>query len=992
MRRDAAMMNRFLRPIAPAIAMAFAMPMADGQTSAAAEAMIAKAVTAAEGGQWEEALQWYDRCIEAHGTDAVAKFGPSFGVTWYRKGICEMRLKRWDAAAKSFEICYRDFPNKGKDDSNRFNKLALLRWGETAQAADNPAEAVRLFKKFLEERNRSTDKFEPGPYYIQLSLCYFKLGDLAQGAENLETAVRNKLSFGTPHMGIVAALQALVSTAIATKDEKTLLGFLAANRGGLIAEPFEIAGYSPAYVKLATDALAAGMDGAAITLFQLIPGSAEMADDLRAKITGMGELAELEEPGRKLVKADLAASLEALEKLRREGNPHETIQLGALALIHEKQGNLRGAYAAYTQLESQFPKSAQREDQLFNLARTGAAVGEALAVEKQGNRFLEDFPESRHAAAVKRLILVSLFEEHQYEACIRAATAMLPKLTEGSPEHDLCLRVLGGSYEETGRFAEAKPLIDRHVSLYPGSPYALESAYSRAANLARLQQWGDAAKLLDEFIGKYPDAAGNPYLALALLDRAECHVAANENAAALEKIDRLEKDFPASPTLAAALGLKGELLMKEGRHDQAEESCKKALELAESSGHRDAAAEALLRLVTMLGGKDSERLKDAVPYCDRFWKSYGDFAALRGRMALEQPYALAAVGRGAEALERLGAAITELAADPKAEGLESAVRTYAGLYGTAHGMEELKKHFGEFPGIRPEDKANRALFRIVAIEAVEEQLGSGDEAAKAKADALMKVLFQELKNDFAPKDLPAGILVRTGDFLRSKTSAPRQALPYYEEALSRKEAAGRFPALLGRAAVLAEGSKEERAAAIVDLQEVFAGSPDARVREDALYWLVMSRMKAGDFAAAGESAERYLAPDSGFKRLVPEVQLALARSYQERSMMDEALAAHSRVWSGSAELTRVSAPAMKAWMQISWARNAPVNVGGRTRSDRQSAYDEGLAYLERTRPLFDKMASIDQETWLEIEKLVADYAATTDVKPVAKVPEPAEGK
>jgi hypothetical protein len=36
------------------------------------------------------------------------------------------------------------------------------------------------------------------------------------------------------------------------------------------------------------------------------------------------------------------------------------------------------------------------------------------------------------------------------------------------------------------------------------------------------------------------------------------------------------------------------------------------------------------------------------------------------------------------------------------------------------------------------------------------------------------------------------------------------------------------------------------------------------------------------------------------------------------------------------------------------------------------------------------MASIDQEAWLEIEKLVAGFAATTDVKPVPKQPDPTQ--
>ena len=976
-------MKHPFRPLLPVLAMALAMPAARGQAATGADTLHAEAVRAMESDSWEEALALFDRCIELHGQDALKKFGPAFGANWYRKGLCEMHLKRLDAAAKSFETCYRDFPNNGKKAGNIFHKRALVRWAETAQAADQPAEAIRLFKKYLEERDRQNDPFEPGAYYLQLALCHFKLGEVPQGAENLETAVRNKNGFGAPDSGIVAGLQALVAAAIAKKDERTLLTFFETNRGSLAMEPFEAAAYIREFVTLATDSLAAGLDGAALSIFQLLPGSEAMEEDLRAKLAVLGDLPELPMPGRKLVKTDLQARLAAVETARRDGSSHEVLQLEATAAFHEKHGNLRGARAAFAELDTRFPKAARRADYLFHLVRTSAALGDALAAEKEAARFSEAFPDSPKAGTVNRMVLVALFEKGEYEPCIKAATALLPKLAGGSPDHDICLRVLGGCYEHTGRFDEAKPLLERHVELYPESPYAQSVLYLQASNRVRLQQWEEAAKLLDAFIAKHPDAASNPYLGFALLDRAECHAAAKEDAAALEALARLERDLPGSEALANAQGLKGDLLLRQGRGEQAEESLKQALAQAEKLGQREAAAELLLRLATLLG-KDPKRLKEAVPYCDRFWKSYEDLAEFRGPMAVAQADAFSAVERGREAIERLRKILGERLENPAAESPEATARVYARLYAKAHGLEELKRHFAEFPGLKPEDKQARATLRISAIEAVEEQLDSPDEAAKAKADGLIKALFQELKAEFEPKDLPPGILVRTGDFLRTRTSAPRQALPYYEEALAKKDAAVRLPALLGRASVLAEGSEEERATAIQDLQEVFDGAKDVREKEEALYWLVMARMKAGEFAAAGEGALLYLAPDSGFQRLVPEVRLALARSYQERGMAEEALAAHARVWGECGEVTRVSVPAMRAWIQISWTRQLPASGAERPRSDRQAAYEEGLAFLERTRPLFDKMASVDQEAWLEIEKLTGEFAATTDVKPIAK--------
>ena len=982
-------MNRHLLPLAPAIVMMASVAAVTGaETSGDAKTLNAEALAAMEAGKWEEALQLFDRCVQAHGPDALAKFGPSFGVTWYRKGICEMQLKRPEAAAKSFEICYRDFPNTAKTAENLYNKRALIRWGEAAQAMGNHAEAIRLFTKFLAERDKSKEPFEPGSFYLQLALCHLACGDVVQGAENLETAVRNRKGFATPDSGIVATLQSLVATSITKKDAATLTAFLGKNKGALVISPFEMATYAPVFVRMATDAMTASMDQAALDLFQLIPPSEKIAAALKAKIDGMGEQPSVTEAGRALVKADLQAMLDALEKSVRDGSCHEAIQLGATAVIRERQGDLRGAYQACEQLESRFPHAKDRETYLFNVVRTGAALGEPAAAAKYGPQFLETYPESKQGPAVRRLMLVSLFRAGNHEACIKVASELLPKLAEGSQDHDACLHILGASFQQSERFDEAMPLLDRHAALYPQSLFAQAALYFQASNRVHLEQWDEAAKLLDAFAARFPDPAANPYHALALFDRAECHAAKAEDSAALEKIGRIQTEFPDAPVTAAALGLKGDLLLKENKFGEVEACYKQSLEKAEAGDNRPVAADALVRLVTLLSGQGKDRAKDAAAFCDRFWKNYSDLGTARVRIIVLQPSILEKAGRTQEALDRLRTTIAETSSNPADPALDPAIREYTRIYAAKHGIDALNQHVREFPGIRPDDKVTRSLLRIAVISVVEARLGQGDEASKAKADALMKTLFQELKSEFGPKDLPAGILVRMGDFLRLKTSAPRQALPYYDEALARGDAAVRFPALLGKATVLAEGSKEEREAAIKELESIHADSPDALGKEEALYWLVMTKMKAGDFAGAGHSAERYLAHDSGFHLHVPEVRLALAGSYQERNLVPEALAAHERVWREYETVSRVSNQAMRSWMLLSWARQTPAKDGAR--SDRQAAYEEGTAFLERTRPLYDKMASFDQETWLEIEKLVAEYGSSTDVKRIAKTTPPPE--
>lgn len=913
-----------------------------------------KALAEMEADRWEDALKLLARCVEQHDARALELYGPAFGVTWYRKGICELRLKRWDDAATSFETCYRKYPNPGGngDGGNLYHKRALLRWGEAAQGAGKHEEAIRLFHKFMEERDKTRDdEFDPGSHYLNLAICHFRLGQLPEGIESLETVVQNKPRFRAPDSGIIAAFQAFVEAAIAKRDEKPLLSFLDRYRSGIVLEPFEMEPYAGLFLKLAADALAADMDGTALILCQLVPASDVMSADLRSRLARLGNRGEVKELTRTVNKAKLQASLDTLAKQRTAGEPLEIVQLGLVAVIHEKRGNVRGALAAYRQLEQYYPKTAKREDHLFHLVRTTAALGEPAG--ECGERFLKDFPNSKHLPAVRRLLLSSLFQSGDYEASVRVAGELLPKLAEGSAEHDQALFVLGASHYHLGHHDQARPLLDKHVDKYPKSAQHQAARYFQASDRARLRQWPEAAAALDRFLAGDP----GPYLPFALYDRATCHLAQDQPAEALEKLNRLEKEFPGSEALDAALILKGRILQGEGKTADAIAAYKKALETAERRGRAEVAAESLCQLVALMGAKP-----EATPYADRFWKAHAT-SPLRLRMAVAQLDALAATGRGDEALTRLRECITPT----EAPGLQDAIDRYAAAYVAKHGLDGLQQHFSAFPGFDPADKAAIARLKIALIGEAEKQTGE-------PAAARVKALYQELKSGFAPADLAPVTLVRLGDYLRTKTSAPRQALPYYEEALARPDASLHVAARFGRAAVLAAGSAEEKARAIDDFKRVANDASDEAVKDLARFRIAETQLAAGDAGQAAGTARQYLALDGA--RLAPEAGLLLGKSYEALGKPNEALAAYRDVWSKWQDTIRVSAPALLAWIELSAKQGKPADFL------REPAMD----YLVRTKPAFDKLTESEKAVWHEVEARVGSLG--TPAPPPAKEEKP----
>lgn len=960
--------------------------------------LVNKGLAAMKQNQWEEALAFNQEAVERFGgKNALQLFGPQFGNIYYRKGICELKLNKFEEAAKSFEATYKDFPNAGKaaGGGNLFEKMALLKWGEAAMGGGDYELAITQWKKFLEERDKARDSYPQGAFHINMAICHYRLEKIPEGNEHLEIAINNKATFPTPNDAIVSGFQSLVTAAITKQDEQVLLDFIGKNRGELIIPPYEMQQFSKVFMKLAGDAIAAEMQKTAVNLYQFVPSTQEAIDDLRNRINAMGNLTRAADGPARLDKGGLEAQLAALESEERGNKSMEMIKLAAIAYIHENNRNTHGAYAAYYQLETYHPKAEKREENLYHLTRTASIIGNVSATQKYGERFLAEFPESPHKPDVQKLMLSSLFFDGKYETCIEIASDIIDnkKAAEGTPEHDLAVFVLGGSYFYTGQYDKAAPLLDQHVEKYPESIFAQSASYFQASNVSRLQFWAKAARLLDAFLEKYKDSSNQSYTPLALYDRANAHYAEEQPDGALEKLARVLTEFPDSPVTDQAYNLQGNVLQGEKEFEKAEESYLKALEIAEVRGNDGVSGEALYYLVAMLGdvakGKEpGPRVKDAVPFADKYWETYAEGSPYRARMAVAQVRAFNEVDRGEEALERLQKVISTMAKNPEAVGLEEAINSYTEVYLESHTPQELKDHYYEFPDISSTDKAARALLRIAIIGVFEEVAESSkeDEAKERSAKAMITVLFQNLKSDFALGDLSNYILVKLGDYLRDNTATPREAIPYYDEALSRQDQAYRFAALLGRADVYGRSAQDaDMAKGLEDFERIFSDSQDKPEREFALFRIIEILMKKGEFEQAAKRANEYLNRDEkdgsvlAFSKFSPEVGLILAQSFEERGKIDDAIKMYVKVWSAHMGYIKVAAPAIKRWMELSYERNQKSD-DPKIVSDRQGAYNGGWRFLDLTGRFKDKLSAEDLALWTEVEKLVEKYVADPGVK------------
>lgn len=945
--------------------------------------------------KWNEALTLLRQATKTFDGRAMQLFGPKFGWFWYHQGFCELKLNKYEEAAKSFQTCYDKYPNKqGAENINTYHKKSLLKWGEAAQGTEDYDTAIKQYKKFLAEHDRTRDTFPKGAFYINMAVCHFKSGKIAGGTENLQIAIKNKNTFPTPPAGIMAGFQAFCEASIAKKDEAAMLDFLKKHRSDITFLPWESQPYSPVFMNLAGKAMKTDLKRVAFELYGLVPSSVEAEDSLQTAIRSLGDTNQVIPDGATIYqKKALEKQLEQSRARTKEGKLPEVTALAATAFIHEQNGNIRGAYGAYEMLElyhSNSPKD-KRENYLYQLVRTSSLVGRVLETEKEGQKFLKLFPGSQYEESVRSLMLTGLFFNGEYELCLEVAAPMEAQLPKGSKQHDICLHVLGGSYFYTAQFDKAIEPLQRHVKEYPESQFKVAAQYFDASNYAQLQIWDKAANLLDKFLKAYPNPKENNYLPFALYDRGNCHFAEEEYPEALDRLNRVETEFPDASNREMVFNLKGNILQTQGNKEEAKEYYNRALTLAERKQNDIVSGESLYYLVGLLGEEKGEALADAIPFYDKFWEQYGDNSPYKAQVAVAGMPALIAAERSEEGLDRLQGVISQLAKIPGAYGLEEAINSYTKFYLDTPGNKEesLKDVYYSFPGISPEDKAAQALLRIALIGVFEDKgkaAVKGDNANDvSKANAMIKVLFADLKQDFDLKSLSNFILVSVGDYLREKTASPKQAVPYYQEVLGRTDQSYRFPARFGLADVFGRSNSEtENIKAVEQLLAVFTNSTDNKQQEQALYRAVEVLGKLGQWEDAKKRAKQFLDPELNYNKFAPFVSFVLAQSYDNLGETENALITYFQVYSSYRGLIKVSAPSLKRYMELLWERNKAST--DKTPADRQFGYETGYKFIKATEKIIagPRIPDEEKDLWKEVQSLVRTYEANPSIKKIVE--------
>lgn len=949
-------------------------------------------------------------------------FGGYFGSAYYYQGRSELSLassfaraggaensaksKEFYAKAKeSFGNCYSI--NSTESKKNKQQKMALLYKGQACQALGEFRDAIDLYEKFLKERAK-TDKFSVGMYHVNLAVCNFQLPnpELKSGMAAFETALKNRERWKINDTAILNAFQAFSQAVITAKSESSMVDFLNQNRAVLTLKPYQMVEFTPFFQKLASEAVKADMVEAGCNLLALVPST----ETAIAEAEGISEqiknlpVSKFQNGSDVIDKARLERALSTLNERVSSGEPPEVMALGVMAVVNEKNGYLRGAYAVYDQLERYYKKSKKRESNLFNLFRIGANLGRNAESEVNGRTFLKNFANSENAETVRVLILSNIFQSGDYEKAKATASEWLDEVPKDSLQHDVCLHVLAASSFYLGDYELAVPYLEEHCNSYPESKFAPTSNYLRASSFSQLQQWDEAAKYLTDFIGKFADPEKNIYLPYALFDLANVYFMKQDFDNAIVYLGRVEKEFPSSNIVGAAFNLKGNILQSQESEDQAFDYFKKSLQMAKNNGSAGDEAESLFYLISLLGDKGvakaaGAKQEDVLPYFDSFWSKYKNTPYLV-QVSVSASEALAAAGRYEVLLEALKHSISAGAKSKNSLALVSAIENYSIYFienETKNGVsevdaaEKLRLVYYKFPDVDANDARTQAMLRVALIGAYEatyqHAVTAKDEGLMSKTKGRITATFKDLKANYPVASLSDFVLIKIGDYLRTKSAAPRQALPYYEELVVRKKGEYLLDAEFGVADVLGvAGSAEEVVKAIDLLTNIEGSNPDNKeISSKAKSRIVKIYAKQQSWDKVIVSGREYLANYRKDKEQKLGVQQLLAQAYDKTNSYNDCIAINMGIFGSNTTNWQVSVPAISRATELMWDHGTDKP----TKSRKQAAYEVAGRYIKSSRPAFDKfkdsMTDDVRSSWRGLDRRVQQWEDSGQIKTFAQL-------
>lgn len=539
------------------------------------------------------------------------------------------------------------------------------------------------------------------------------------------------------------------------------------------------------------------------------------------------------------------------------------------------------------------------------------------------------------SASAQSMTMGELFDAGKYAEAIQEAERAYQ---QGEKEAALYVATasscLGGEYEKAIGFAR------RYLKENPKGNFQTEIAYYYGVSLARLG-YKERAEFILSQLQSIPDTK---FRQLALYELALLHFHAADYLNAISRSEAL-----LSEDLWGALRIQTELVLGQAlearrEREMAEQHYLSAHALAESEGNHDLLEECLFHLVAFYGrekiqGVPNAEMAKALPYYELYIKQFAESEYQLQVLAAVLP-ALVEDGRLDEGIEKLEASVQWACENGKEAGLQDAASSllWAKIDAGAT-LSELRQHYlsesGEVGAV-----LTAALADIYEIGAEQSHLSWGKQMK-------LRTIARDLRCRLLERDgevyVPAFVQYDLGELLLESERDPVAAQMHFERAEDTNAASLQLWVRLGVGLALEQqgGDQFTQSLAIFkDLELRAAG--DVELLDITLLAQIRVLASLGKWEQVEVKSRQYLGSER-LKKNRTQAIYYLARSFDERGAVEEAIANYTQIFTSATGELPVSAPSVQRLTELTWERNMPAK--GANLSDRQIAYQLAQRYL-----------------------------------------------
>ncbi len=866
-----------------------------------------QAVGLVQAGRHQEALNILEGLMARFGSGAYQQFGPVFGNLYYYQGIALVNLGRFAEAAKAFETCYVGFPNR--DDSamsfNSFRTQALVQWAGSELMQGNHENAIRLYEQAMNEGGAELNRSE---IILNLAQSFYATGQVERALQGWRTVAGGGPDRRAPRWLRQEALTRLCRHYV-EHDAHDDINAVLDEFGELFQDRPDVAyKRNPMFLHFAHKASQAEQHYLALRWYEMLTRPGDV-------------LAHLEEQVYQVPPERRPDAVRALREFQTEQRdaamPDEAIALMGIGYEYFQLRNYLATFTCYRHLADHYPRIETRPQVLHTAVASAVRIGYWDEAVNYGLAFLDEFPHHELLEDVIVVLVEVLFFRGDYERAYEVAKKVRPNLRLGSLPRDPPDFVIGGSAFMLDSNEEAKAELDAYVTHYPEGRHRETARFYQAAVRVRLLEWSEASPLLESFLVDYPDSV---FLAPALHYRALCHFMEDEIERCLERIGRIEREFPDYGDMAAVQNLKGDALQVQGQPEPARVAYRKGKDLAEAAGGMDdIAAYATWQLIGITVAAREWRESEAL--FREFERKYATTpfridATVTAIPAMEQ------LGHAEEILTKLEALILAEGGSAVSVGLAKAFNGYRDLFVRQHGHDRLIARLRDFPGPQPRPRPLESWLMLGQIEAHEDRLKPGERSADVRG------LYLSLDRAFRPTEMANYVLVKLARFLQAENRT-ENAVRLYDFILTQRPESVEYHdyALLDLGLIdVASDDPEIRRRGRERLLLVRDGYQTHELMEAAQLGLARLETREQRWSEALREWRAYLA-NRGWNRARAEANYHVGLCYDRLDRREEALKTYVN--------TYVNFESHIDWSSRAYLRTALIQ---RERGDRENAF------------------------------------------------------